>query len=301
MLDDDSCPVDVAFLAALRVQAPDVGAVASEVLLTPPGSDVQGGASSRPRESGGLPEVFIGCGVALRREAFLACGGYDASFGYYAEEYDLAAKLMLAGMRVTLDRRFKVRHEKVGSGRDMNSILRRLVRNNGWVAQRYAPADQRRAELREVLVRYAAIASREQSIPGYTAGAAELLATLHRQDRTPLSGELFERFTGFAEARRSFGEVHAERPFRTARIVDEGKNSRFIRRALMEYGVRIVGDREDAEAVVIGTMSPGPLLDAWERRTATIPARRVISAWKSLTTDAFAATVVVPSPSVEAA
>lgn len=301
MLDDDSCPTDVSFLSTLHGQPPDVGAVAAEVFLGTQrqepeehrerqGGKAAGWQVNPARESGGLPEVFIGCGVAIRREAFLSCGGYDASFGYYAEEYDLAARLLLSGMRVTLDRRFRVVHRKVAHGRDMNTILRRLVRNNGWVAQRYSPAPHRRAELRGVLARYAPIASREQSLPGYAAGAAELLLTLHRQRRTPLKSELFDRFTGLAEARRSIGAVYGKRPFRSACIVDPGKNARFVRRALVQHGVRIVEDRGSAEALVIGTLSPGPLLDSWERWGLRGNRPPLVSAWGSLTCNAEAAT-----------
>ena len=45
---------------------------------------------------------------------------------------------------------FRVLHRKVTANRDMNVILSRLVRNNGWVAQRYAPEVRRKEELREV-------------------------------------------------------------------------------------------------------------------------------------------------------
>lgn len=268
LLDDDSFPLNTNHLHALRDQPSDVAAVAAEISL-PSG-----------RESGGLPEVFTGCGVAVRRDAFLDAGGYDPSFGYYVEEYDLAAKLLLTGHRVVLDRRFRVMHEKTSAGRDMNLILRRLVRNNAWVAQRYAPPDERRAELREVLARYAAIAAKEKALPGYSAGAAEALATLSHQPRRPMPPTLFDRFTGLAEARRSLQAAWAERPFASAAIVDEGKNARHIRRALTELGIRLVAE-PDAEALVIGTLSPGPLLDAWERRQATGGAR-VVAPWESL-------------------
>jgi GT2 family glycosyltransferase len=275
MLDDDSHPLDLRFLEALGEQPGDVAAVSAEIFLPSP----------RGREAGGLPEVFTGCGVAVRRDAFLEAGGYDPSFNYYVEEYDLSAKLLLAGHRVVLDRRFRVLHEKAAGGRDMHAILRRLVRNNAWVAQRYAPAEARRDELHEVFARYASIAAKEKAMAGYTAGAAEALATLHTQVRTPMSRDIFDRFTGLAEARRSLQEAYDERPFRSAAIVDAGKNARLVRRALDELGVHLV-DEPDAEAVVIATLSPGPVLDAWERRVAADTTVRVISPWSDLTTRA---------------
>ncbi len=286
MLDDDSHPADLGFLGALRDQPSDVLAVAAEIFLShPPPSAPDQHAALIPRhyrESGGLPEVFIGCGVAIRRTAFLEADGYDPAFNYYAEEYDLSAKLLLAGGTVTLDRRFRILHHKVSVGRDMDLILRRLVRNNTWVAQRYAPAGQRRAELQEVITRYALIASKEKATLGYTAGVAEALATLPGQLRTPMPQALFDRFTGLAEARASLGAAWDERPFATAAIVDEGKNARLIGRAAGELGVRVVDDPSDADAIILGTLSPGPLLDAWERRVASADAR-VVTPWRSLT------------------
>jgi hypothetical protein len=267
MLDDDSYPLDAGHLGVLEEQPGDVAAVAAEIFL-PTG-----------REAGGLPEVFTGCGVAIRRGAFLDAGGYDPSFHYYVEEYDLAARLLLRGGRVALDRRFRVMHEKTAAGRDMDAILRRLVRNNAWIAQRYAPAGARGAELREVFSRYARIAAKESALTGYTAGAAEALATLTRQARTPMPGALFDRFTGLAEARRSLELAWEAAPFATAAIVDVGKNARLVRRALDEMGVRLVHE-DDAQALIIGTLSPGPILESWERRADADT--RVIAPWSSL-------------------
>ena len=125
MLDDDSHPVGAGFLRAIADAPADVAAIGAEIFLP-----------SGAREAGGLPEVFIGCAAAIRRADFLAAGGYDPAFDYYAEEYDLAAKLLLAGRRVVHDRRFRALHRKSTQGRDMGRILHRLVRNNVWALQR---------------------------------------------------------------------------------------------------------------------------------------------------------------------
>src|SRR5688572_407217 len=66
MLDDDSHPIDTGFIHRLRTAGPEVGAVSADIVLPHTGR----------RESGGLPEVFIGCGVAVRRGLFLSLGGY---------------------------------------------------------------------------------------------------------------------------------------------------------------------------------------------------------------------------------
>lgn len=271
MLDDDSHPSDLGFVRALQRTPARAAAVMADIRLPAAGC----------RESGGLPEVFIGCGAAIRRDAFLEAGGYDGAFQYYAEEYDLAAKLLLRGWHVAFDPEFRVEHWKVTQKRDMDVVLARLVRNNGWVAQRYAPdtgaagaVRTRRDELREVRRRYRAIASKEDAVRGYGRGLVELRRTVREQTRTPMSARLFDRFTGLAAAREAIDAAWRERRFDSARIVAAGKNAWAVRRALAECGVR---EAPEAEVRVIGTMSPGPLLDTWEREAGADS--RVVSPW----------------------
>jgi GT2 family glycosyltransferase len=242
MLDDDSSPRDTAFLAALARQPEDVAAVMADIHLP----------RSNRREDGGLPEVFIGCGVALRREIFLDVGGYDHGFGYYAEEYDLAARLMLRGLRMAFEPSFVVDHHKDPAGRDMNVMIRS---------------------------RYRRIASKERAIEGFSAGLVELRATVRAQVRTPMSAELFDRFTGLEAARAALWVEFTRSPFRSATIVDEGKNAWVVRKALSELGVNEVGaaDAGEADVLVVGTMSPGPMIDALARRR--VGAERVIAPW----------------------
>lgn len=262
MLDDDSYPDDAEFFANLQHVPSDVAAVSADIFL--PGKTALGHA---PREMGGLPEVFIGCGAAIRRGAFLELGGYDASFNYYVEEYDLAARMMLAGYRIAFSHEFTVQHDKDLTNRDFNLILSRLVRNNGWIAGRYAPDELAGAELREVLDRYAGIARIEGAEAGYAQGLAELHATLAAQPRRPLNASQWERFTGLSHVREHLSEVHARQRFQSATIVDAGKNAWAVAQVLKELGVRLIEDGEEAEAHVIGTLSPGPMMDSLIRRT----------------------------------
>ncbi len=268
MLDDDSYPVDDRFIDALGQAPEDAWVVSADVRL--PGSGT--------REMGGLPEVFVGCGAAIRRNAFEVLGGYDASFGYYAEEYDFAARVVLGGGRVHFDPRFRVDHMKSSAGRDMDVIVRRLVRNNGWVMQRYAPEHERRAQLREIRRRCRLIAGREGARDGCRLGLEDLRATVQNQPRRTMSQRQFDRFTGLAAAREALVAAHADRAFGTAAITHEGKNAWCVRRVLDELGVRMVPEHE-AEVLVIGTMSPGPMLDAVE--ACEDRPGRVIAPWVS--------------------
>lgn len=278
MLDDDSRPTSTRYLDVLPAAPSGVLAVTADIHLT-----------RGVRESGGLPEVPVGCGVAYRRDAFLDLGGYDAAFGYYAEEYDLAARILLAGGRVAFDHRFTVEHDKAQAGRDMDRILARLIRNNGWVMQRYAPSNERRARLRSDRRRYRTIAGREDAIDGFTKGLLELRATRAIQSRSPLPPALWDRFTGLAHARAAIARALEHKHFGSAAVVAEGKNAWAIRRALAEAGVRLVGPR-GAATLVVGTLSPGPMLDAAQQLGKG--SRRVIMPWhiETLETSTVSAT-----------
>jgi hypothetical protein len=275
MLDDDSSPIDAAFVGRLHAQPADVHAVCADITL--PG---------RKRESGGLPEVPVGCGVAYRRGVFLGLGGYDASFGYYAEEYDLAAKLLLGGGRIVHEPAFRVEHRKVIAGRDMNQVLRRLVRNNAVVIHRYAPDDERGWLLDHTLERYGEIARREAATQGYEVGVRELEGALAGEPRTPMPGGLWRRFTGEAAAEagaRRLAGVGVRSPvFVGAR----GKHDWAIERALTRSGLQTTDDAGRAEAIIVGTLSPGPAIDADRSLRAQHPTKRVACLWSPVAGDA---------------
>ncbi|MCH8209821.1 MAG: glycosyltransferase [Planctomycetes bacterium] len=271
MLDDDSYPLDTDFVRVLSEAPPEVAAIGADIRLP-----------DQRREAGGLPEVFVGCGAAIRRKAFIDVGGYDASFHYYAEEYDLCAKLLLAGHRIVHDDRFRVQHEKVSAGRDMNVILKYLVRNNGWIVQRYAPPEQRITMLHETIVRYGRIAELESAQAGYLEGLTELFGTLQEQPQRQMPSSLFDRFTGLAHARHTLAESPQVAEGTRVTIVDEGKNGWAVQQALREVGATIVEEQSEAQLFVIGTLSPGPMLDAYERRRSC--AQDVLMPWSSATT-----------------
>ncbi|MEZ6233951.1 MAG: glycosyltransferase [Phycisphaerales bacterium] len=276
MLDDDSSPTCTGdeLESVLASQPDNVAAVMADIRLPGAGR----------REAGGLPEVFIGCGVAIRRDVFLDLGGYDASFGYYAEEYDLAARMLLDGLRVGFDPVFTVDHRKVATGRDMDLILERLVRNNAWVMQRYAPEPVRRAEIRHIRSRYRSIATKENALGGFGRGLVDLRDTIAAQPRREMPQRVFDRFTGLAAARRAIEMACAQRSgaVRTAAIVDPGKNEAAVRFAITEAGIELI-DTPDAEAaadiLVVGTLSPGPMIDAALARAEDRASGRLVLPW----------------------
>ncbi len=271
MLDDDSAPMDARFVEELLAAPDDVGAVCAEIFL-------DGGV----RESGGLPEVPIGCGVAIRTSVFNELGGYDPSFHYYVEEYDLAARMILAGQRIVFSPAFRVLHRKDNSGRNMNAILRSLVRNNSWVAQRYAPDGVLEWTLDDTVERYRRIAERENALAGYETGLSELRETLDTQQRTPMTDTQYDRFTGLAAVREKLGPLLRDHAGPVWVGMPEGaapgKNAWAIRRVLGEMKATETDDPGEASLWIPATLSPGPMLDAAEWFVAQ-GGSRVETAW----------------------
>jgi GT2 family glycosyltransferase len=253
MLDDDSAPMHAGLLDALAAAPADVGAIAAEVFLPP----VDGRAR---HEAGGLPEVFTGCGAAIRASAFLDLGGYDEGFDYYAEEYDFCARLILAGMRVAYDGRFQVMHRKVATHRDTGRIIGNLARNNAWVMARYAPADDRAARIEAQLDRYARIAAKEGVANAVGPVIADARAAIHQQPRREMSQGQWQRFIGAAACERHVSMLAARHGWRRIEIVAPGKGAEDIAGVIERLGLHAGSGVPDAS--IVGSLSPGVMLDA---------------------------------------
>jgi len=253
MLDDDSSPCLGGFGAYLAGVEPMYGAIGGEIYL-PNGR----------HEAGGLPEVVVGCGCAIRRDPFLSVGGYDSSFGYYAEEYDLCAKLIASGYAIKQTRAMCFEHRKSPLGRDMNEILYRLVRNNGWVIQRYAPQHIRPQALDEMFNRYEQIARIERALDGYRRGRTALEHSIEDQPRRALSQLEWDRFVGAAALEQSLSvELKAQLPPSIALVGGPlGKGVEQIRKTIESCGFSIDDEAHADHLQVISTLSPGAMLDA---------------------------------------
>jgi GT2 family glycosyltransferase len=83
-----------------------------------------------------LTDHFMGCASAVRRDAFLAVGGFDASLFMQGEEPDLCAKLLRRGLVTTLGRADPGIHH-VSPRRQNELISRYATRNQMLVAMRY--------------------------------------------------------------------------------------------------------------------------------------------------------------------
>ncbi len=83
-----------------------------------------------------LTDHFLGCASAVRRDAFLAVGGFDSSLFMQGEEPDLCAKLLLRGMVTTLGHADPGIHH-VSPKRQNELIVRYATRNQMLIALRY--------------------------------------------------------------------------------------------------------------------------------------------------------------------
>jgi GT2 family glycosyltransferase len=262
-LDDDSAPKDLGHLDVLSRVSEDTAVVMADITL-PDGS----------RERGGLPEVLVGCGAAIRKPAYLEAGGYDPSFFFAAEEPDLCARIIANGWRVEPSPWFRVLHHKTSTNRDLNRMLRLLTRNQGVIVERTTPDYDRSFLRRDHVRRCAWIASKENAVEGFRQGLAELRTIRHTLRREPLIDCHYERFVGLHHAREAIQRVRVG----TACVIHEGKHAWAVRRALDEAGIRLVSANE-ADRLVIGTLSPGPMLDALAGLRAAGQGERALAPW----------------------
>ncbi len=256
MLDDDSYPLNVGHLDIIDYIPDDVAAVGADVVL-----------ADGKRGYGGLPEVFIGCGVMLRRDVFLSLGGYQNHLEYYAEEYDLCARIIAAGWKIVYDDRFQVQHYMDQSQRDVNRTLSNLTRNNALIMNRYAPDSKRKWCIARELQRYGEISLNEAAANGYNNGVRDFLESLDQYSRTPLSEEHFDRLTGLAQARISLSQEDALKYTEEVSLCEKGKNTWAVEQVLHELGVQLVPDKEHTDVQVIATLSPGKIVDAMADNT----------------------------------
>ncbi|HRX86219.1 MAG TPA: glycosyltransferase family 2 protein [Phycisphaerae bacterium] len=126
------------------------------------------------RECCALHNMFIGCGVGLRRTALAEVGGLDRSLFMAAEEYDLSFRLINGGWRVQTFADLHVDHLKSPQARASDVLVSLDTRNNLWLAARYLPRELAAIYRRDWAQRYRWLAQRSgQSIAywrGYVAG-----------------------------------------------------------------------------------------------------------------------------------
>lgn len=83
---------------------------------------------------------FVGCGVAIRRDAFLVAGGFDDRYGYSTEELDLSFSLLRDGGRLRYEPAITVVHRPSPRGRTPAPNIPGLrLRNRLLLVRRHLP------------------------------------------------------------------------------------------------------------------------------------------------------------------
>ena len=132
LLDDDASILNAAAIEdALDVLAADaeVGAVAFAQ------ADAAGAAwpeamQPAPGSSPCYVPAFIGFAHLLRKDVFLALGGYRERFVFYGEEKDFCLRLMESGLHTVYLPAARVAHLPYPAGRDSRRYLRYVSRND---------------------------------------------------------------------------------------------------------------------------------------------------------------------------
>jgi len=137
--DDDSfwTPDSLTRAAALLHAHERVGLLTARVLVGPerrvdPVSDAMAAAPLGVPAGGCGPAVlgFLSCAVVVRRDAFLAAGGFRPELHVYGEEALLAMDLAAAGWLLCYTPELTVRHLPLPAGRDSGARRRREARNS---------------------------------------------------------------------------------------------------------------------------------------------------------------------------
>ncbi|WP_250002587.1 glycosyltransferase [Actinoplanes sp. M2I2] len=186
--DDDSywTPGSLARAAELLREHPRAALLAARVLvgaegrLDPVSAEMAASPLGTPAGAAG-PSVlgFLACSVIVRRDAFLAAGGFEPRLFVYGEEGLLAMDLAAAGHELSYVDELVVRHLPQAAGRDNGARARVETRNKVLTAMlRRPPA---------VVARTVASAARENLL-----GTADALrqAGWARRRRSPLPPQI---------------------------------------------------------------------------------------------------------------
>lgn len=231
-LDDDSYPIPGAIEQMIRHFEADPKLGAATFTVTLPNGR---------RECSAYPDVFIGCGVGLRRRALRAVGFLPDDFFMQAEEYDLSLRLIDAGYRVRTFDDLHVTHLKTPRARVSSRTMRLDVRNNLLLVLRRFPLAAIVPYGRDWLMRYWWIATSKGAEAAFVHGLIDgMLRSLFRPRREAVSDEAFEQFARLTDTRRRLAMAVFGKDVRRVLLVDVGKNIHAYWRACRDLGLEVV-------------------------------------------------------------
>lgn len=194
-LDDDArfSSTDAVATTVAEFSDSRIGAVAMPLIHTARGPEVL----QRPPSENGvwITNAYIGTAHAVRRDVFLALGGYREELEHFFEEPDFCIRLMRAGYVVRLGRAAPMLHEE-SLNRNVARGVRYFCRNHMLFTWLYVPFPQCVSRSLAVAAHslWFGIRLREPA-----AGVRGLLAALryiaaHRCERGPVSAADYRRW-----------------------------------------------------------------------------------------------------------
>lgn len=236
-LDDDSYPEPGSIQRMIRhfEESPTLGAATFTVTLP-----------SGIRECSAYPDVFIGCGVGIRRRALRLVGPLPDDFFMQAEEYDLSLRLLNAGFRVQRFDDLHVAHLKTPAARLPGRTVRLDVRNNILLVTRRFPSQHLWPYLVDWTRRYFWIARSQRAVWPFVQGLFQgVFKSIFKPQREPISEQAFEHFAKLHETAARLGAVLQKQPATRVLLVDAGKNLYAYWAACQELGVEIAAIADD--------------------------------------------------------
>jgi hypothetical protein len=283
-LDDDSYPEPGSIERMIRHfhERPRLGAATFTITL-PDGS----------QECSAFPNVFIGCGVGLRREALEEVGGLPEDFFMQAEEYDLSLRLLNAGWEVTTFDDLHVTHLKTPVARSSARVMRLDVRNNILLIARHFPDRWAIPFCIDWLRRYWMIACANQHRRAFLIGLLQGSIHALRRGRSPVSTRTFEQFARIGQIEDQMRRAQRRHGARTVLFIDLGKNVLPYWLAARTCGLRVVAIADNRLATK--TYRGIPIVSDHDARqlafdiaiisnSSPVHARTKTAAWRSIDT-----------------
>ena len=141
-IDDDAVFVTPDTLAATvaMFSHPRVGAVAIPFVNHFNGVEEKCIVPDAPDENSiWVTNTFVGTAYAVRRDVFLALGGFEERFVHWTEETEYGQRLLGAGYVVRIGVGGLIRHFPARVGKYNRKSIRRLTRNNIWFPSLNSP------------------------------------------------------------------------------------------------------------------------------------------------------------------
>jgi GT2 family glycosyltransferase len=189
-LDDDSCFIDPEGPArALAYMEANPKVAALSFPQAKEGSDPPKSTEPFPCAS------FIGCAHLVRKNVFLALGGYRADFVHLGEEVEYSRRLWSAGYEVHAFPGCRVQHDSTAVARDLRRMGYYGPRNRMFTHFLSTPALYLPAQVVLIIGSYLKLSLRTRVAPIHLSGLAAGFwrGLQHLDERWPMSRKLYDK------------------------------------------------------------------------------------------------------------